>query len=263
MIFYFIPLIILILYNIKLAKPKGAEYLFYDSVSKDKSVCIKGIFAIIIMFSHVRGYIVCDNFFDNVYDKLLNFIGQQMVVMFLLYSGYGIIKSMRNNPHYMNDFLYKRVFRTHYHFLVALVFYIFIALVLGKGYSLVDYCFSLIGWSSIGNSNWYIFDTLVLYLITYFSFVRIGHPGWKNYYSCIIFSLLICIFILFLKIAEKQTYWYDTVLAFPLGMIFALCESKINNLFRKRQIYYWSTLLIAAAVYIFVNNSAYYIMFRC
>ena len=29
---------------------------------------------------------------------------------------------------------------------------------------------SLIGWKSIGNSNWYMFDILLLYVLTYVAF---------------------------------------------------------------------------------------------
>ncbi|MGX8679862.1 MAG: hypothetical protein ACSW8B_00560, partial [bacterium] len=36
--------------------------------------------------------------------------------------------------------------------------------------SLERFLYSLVGWSTIGNSNWFIFDTLVMYIFTYAAF---------------------------------------------------------------------------------------------
>lgn len=65
-------------------------------MSPDKTGAIKGIFVIIIVYSHVKQYLSVPYadpanklFFDVLY-----FLGQLMVVAFLFYSGYGVAVSV-------------------------------------------------------------------------------------------------------------------------------------------------------------------------
>ena len=64
-----------------------------DYMSKDNTNTIKGIFVILVFFSHSSQYIGVNNLtgtFDAPYVTMQNFLGQMIVSAFLFYSGFGI-----------------------------------------------------------------------------------------------------------------------------------------------------------------------------
>lgn len=143
-------------------------------LSRDTTTAIKGIFAIVILFSHTRQYLgptimesgMNLNQYNTIYNISLSLIGQLMVVMFLVYSGYGLVESYKNKKGtYVKGFLKKRVLKTLVHFDIAVILFLIVALILGHEYSAKEFLLSFIGWESIGNSNWFVFDIIILYLI--------------------------------------------------------------------------------------------------
>ena len=59
-----------------------------DYLSKDATNAIKGIFAVLILFSHMRGYLdLTFGWYNVAYVRILKSIGQMMVAPFLFYSG--------------------------------------------------------------------------------------------------------------------------------------------------------------------------------
>ena len=62
-----------------------------DYISLDSTNAIKGLFAVLILYSHMRQYLILtDTFANNWYLAILNYIGQMMVTMYLFYSGYAV-----------------------------------------------------------------------------------------------------------------------------------------------------------------------------
>lgn len=83
-----------------------------DYIDRGQTDSIKGIFAIIILYSHMRWGIIPppSGSYDRLFIFMLNFLGQLMVVMFLLYSGYGIMESLkRNKEKYIKTFFTHRL----------------------------------------------------------------------------------------------------------------------------------------------------------
>ena len=69
-----------------------------DYLSKDSTNAIKGIFAVVILYSHMRGYLdLSSGWYNTAYVRILKYIGQMMVAPFLFYSGYGIMESLKHN----------------------------------------------------------------------------------------------------------------------------------------------------------------------
>jgi membrane-bound acyltransferase YfiQ involved in biofilm formation len=207
-------------------------------MSLEATNAIKGIFAVIILYSHLRQYLVLsDTFVNNSYIEVLKYFGQMMVTMYLFYSGYGLMESLRRKPNYRKNFLRNRFLKILLHFDIAVLMYIILQFALGKKYSLLEYLGSLIGWNSIGNSNWFIFDILVLYLIFYLSmyFVeRFGkqinkHLGHLEI-AVLLVSFVFCLLLwYFLHRTKGQSWWMDNIMAFPLGMGYSLYRSKLEN----------------------------------
>lgn len=64
---------------------------FADYCSPERTGAIKGIFVFIVVLSHARSYFpILEAPQGAFYREFLNFFGQLMVVVFLMYSGYGV-----------------------------------------------------------------------------------------------------------------------------------------------------------------------------
>lgn len=203
-----------------------------DYIGRGSTDSIKGIFAIIILFSHMRGYVPIPTIgnYDMIYYSVLDFLGQLMVVMFLFYSGYGIMEALKRNiEKYTDTFLKRRLLRVWIMFAVAVTLYLILNQILGRHYDASTIVLSYIGWESIGNSNWFVFDILILYLFTYAS-LRISQRLGLNlkWISLLIFAMTFCLIVVF-YISGKGAWWYDTVLAFPIGMFFSIYKVKIEE----------------------------------
>lgn len=82
MLIFFAILILITLYKIRFSN------FHEDYMEKNQTDSIKGVFAIIILFSHFRGYVHLSNgFLDTSFLWIINLFGQLMVSLFFFYSG--------------------------------------------------------------------------------------------------------------------------------------------------------------------------------
>lgn len=226
-------------------------YLNYYSNALDNGggqpTCIKGIFALVIFLQHDRTYVVLkDNFVNNSFTMIFDIIGQLMVMMFLFYSGYGIIKSYVKKPNYFKSYPRTRILKTVVHFELAMLLYILLNLALGIKYGAKQILLSLIAWDSIGNSNWFIFCIVILYLAIYlcqFKFKTI---------KSLSFAVLICSFIYMLIVGIfKEWYWINTAFTLPLGMLYAVYQDKLESFFLKNKRNYFIFLFLTLISWVF------------
>lgn len=91
-----------------------------------------------------------------------------MVAMFMFYSGYGVMESIRSKGmNYVHSMPKKRILSTWIHFAFIVALYVLLTVAIGNEITLKQLLLSFIGWDSVGNSNWYIFDILCLYLMSF------------------------------------------------------------------------------------------------
>ena len=203
-----------------------------DYINKNQTDSIKGIFAIIILFSHMRDYLPpSSGSYDAAYYGMLNYLGQLMVVMFLFYSGYGIMEALRRDfRRYSDNFLTHRLLKVWLMFAIAVTIYMLLNLLLQRDYELKTVLMSYIGWESIGNSNWFVFDILVLYLFTYMSLKISAYANLNLKSVALIVALLsLALCLMFIRMG-KGAWWYDTVLAYPIGMYYSIYKDKIERI---------------------------------
>ena len=225
-------LIVILFFIVCLSEIRIADF-HDDYLSIPKTTSIKGIFVVLILLSHVRGYGVFN--MSNLGDLFLTLLGQMIVVMYFFYSGYGINKQYKKKGNdYIRYFPVKRILKTLIHFDVAVLLFIFLQLVLGEYYHFYDYLLALIGWTSVGNSNWFVFDILVLYFFTWIIFRFCARFSHSNRIIIILITILTIVFWIFLYIYRgSQQWWMNTILAFPLGVWYSNEEVRINCLFKK------------------------------
>lgn len=209
-------------------------YKHNDGVLSHQSTsAINGIFAIMIFISHISGYLTLDDLLlDNLYEKFQNFHGQLVVTTFLAFSGYGVMTQLlKRGKKYVDEMPVKRILKVLIHFDIAILLYLLVNFIFHREYSMFNIIFSFTGWTSVGNSNWYIFAILAMYLITYIS-AKLSKNNHK--YTCI-FSTIGCFLYVFLMYyVGKPERFFSTALCYVLGLWIAYYKDAILRIFSKQ-----------------------------
>ena len=227
----------------KFAKP--GEF-HKDYLSKEITTAVNGVFVILVFLRHFTQYV---KFSDSPIDRLfLDFntaLGQLLVTTFLFYSGYGIICSIKaKGESYVNTIPRKRISSVWLHFAIAVGLFLITDVIIGKEYQLKTILLAFTGWSSIGNSNWYIFAVLFLYLFVFISYKICK----KNmFFGLVLTSAMILIWVFVMMRMKRPSYTYNTLVCYPLGMLYALFKPQIEKIVMKNDIIY-STVLAAAFI---------------
>lgn len=223
-----------------------------DYIEKDQSNAIKGLFILLVFMRHILQRIKRSGFvFDRQIDLdaylLQDNIGQLVVVMFLFYSGYGVMKSLLiKGEDYLSSYPRKRLLTTLLNFDVAVCFFIILGFITKRPMSLSTVLLSFIGWDTVGNSNWYIFVILFCYLVFYLVFRAVQS---RHAFGALVVTLIVFLGMIALH-SVKPAHWYNTMLVFPAGIYFALCYNSLERIIQK---YYWLFLAILLAVFLLLH----------
>ena len=222
MIYFFIAYCIICLFGCKLCFKTE-----YDYLSRDVTTSVKGIFILMVFFSHFNSYVQYTELLDRIYTIPFSLIGQGMVTMFLFYSGYGVMEQIKRRDNYVSSMPVNRILSTLFQFAIAIVLFALLRFSLSEPFTVKKFVLSLIGWDSLGNSNWYIFAVLCMYVITYISFKVFSGSHKKaaifNLAATTIYIVVMC------YIAHKPSHWYNTALLYPFGMLWSLYRDKLDK----------------------------------
>ncbi len=208
---------------------RTGEYMSFQRTSM-----LNGCFILIVFLSHAFSYLPAGselNMVDLCGRMLCGLLGQLMVAGFFYYSGFGIMESItRKGQAYLDQFPRQRFFKVLLHFDIAVLCFWLLAWLINKSYDWETILLAYTGWTSIGNSNWFICVTLLLYLITYISFRWCGRWRWLTLWGgsfMLILALMVC---------GKGSWWYDTLLCFPAGMLFSHVRQKVERFLARSRI---------------------------
>lgn len=206
-----------------------------DYLSKKNTNIIRGIFLILVFFSHFISYKpeFQNTWIDTMGIKWIKSIGQLMVTLFLFYSGYGIMESVaKKGKEYIDNLPKRRILPTIIHFDIAVLIYMLVSGYLQNStFSIKRLILALVGWGGFGNSNWYIFCIVILYFIAFLSLKSFSNKR----------NALISIFIgtvLFTVIMSfyKEPWWYNTAYCFVLGACYSVYKEKIENFIKGKEV---------------------------
>lgn len=233
---FLLLLVLIVIFSTKFYKKK----FNYDFLERNQTLCINGIFVILVFLRHVTDYFDTSSSFNQVYNLVDSYLNQLIVTTFLFYSGYGIYESIKNKDNYVDTKLPKRIKKLYFNFLIVVISFLVMNLFLNIKYDIKTIILSLFAWETIGNSNWYMFAIMVMYLITYgcFKFFK------DNKLSLIAITLFGYLFIIFL-IIFKECWWYNTVICFILGLWVSYYKDKILKLLTGNNYTYIFCLIIA------------------
>ena len=232
----------------------GLKYNEYgynkDYMSFDTTNAIKGIFILFVFIKHATPYVSNSGYLyaglgDEWFKIVNSYVGQWIVAMFLFYSGYGIMESIKKKgERYIASIPTKRLLNVLLNFDIAVLIYIVILYIYnGEWMGIEKYVLSFVGWESVGNSNWYIFVIMLAYLATYVSFklLNISH---KNYaLPCIITNILLLVLMVVLSYL-KEKWWYDTILCFGIGLLYSNYKCQIEEVVKKKFNIFFVILLL-------------------
>lgn len=263
MILIYVLLILLLYID---CKPCLTINSFNDGyLSVDTCAIIKGFFVILVFLRHGIQYITCTkNLLNNLFFIVDSYSGQLIVAMFLFYSGYGIYESFkRKKEQYVKSFFVHRFIPTYCNFFICVFFYFLLSVAINEDYSIKRIILAFIGWDDIGNSNWYMFVTFVLYILFYICFNNCK----SDFIKILIFSVLSFVLAVILYFV-KPSYWYNTLLCFSLGLWWSYKKESIEKfLFFSKKNYYLAVLIsIVCFIFLFflsINISELYIILSC
>ena len=252
MIFFVLVLLLIVFSSISAAKPNEFQK---DYISIDSTNAIKGIFVILILFSHGWGYIDLGGVYDDPYIAMQNHLNQMVVAMFLFYSGYGIMEQIKKKDfEYIKKIPKKRFPNLLLNYDIAILLFLALNIFMGKEVTLKKFLLSLIAWDGLGNSSWYIFDTFVVYIFTFISFFAIKWIKNKHFklVSIILLTALTVGYIYFLiHTGVKNHIWYNTIILFPLGFWYSYFKDIVEKILMKNDIIYSCAALALFAVYLY------------
>ena len=235
MILFFFAVIVLSFYKIQCIRPGAGLNAAY--LAPDRTTSIKGIFVLLVFLSHANNYLLSMPAYtaDVLNQPYINFqshLGQGVVVMFLFYSGYGVMESIKKKGTlYVHAIPKRRILKTLLHFDIAVLLYLFLDLALGTlaRRSPLTVLLAFTGWTSLGNSNWYIFAVLMLYLFTFIAFSRLAEKPARALWVVTGFTAVYIAVLAFLK----DAWWFDTVLLYPIGMWYSFGKVRIESFLRQ------------------------------
>lgn len=212
-------------------------------LSHENTTIVNGIFVLLIFLNHSREYFtLSDDLLGSLYLHFLNFCNQWVVVTFLAFSGYGVMRQIsKGGEAYIAQFPVRRLLKTWVNFAAAILLYLAMNCALGISYSAPEIAGSFIGLTSVGNSNWYMFAILLMYLLTYLA-ARVllrGNAGRMEERTGRRLALLVTLgTVLYLIVAQLllPSRFSSTILCYPLGLWIGLYEERLLALYRARPI---------------------------
>lgn len=223
-----------------------SKFLPNEILSKENTLSLKGIFAVIVMLHHISqidtNYVILNKF---------NNMGMYSVSIFFFISFYGMVKQLKiTNRKYLDNFLPKRFLVVIIPVIIVSIVYILIGIIFYKNsYDFISIIKIYAKGSALIKNGCYLNIILVFYLVFYFIYKYI-----KNIISAsFVFSIFIILTILFIKNMEFGIWWYNSLFAVIFGVVVALFEEKILVIIKNVKINY-SLMFISTVLFYLLNN---------
>lgn len=235
------------LWNVQLKTTDNRNYIT-DYMSMEKTTAIKGIFILIVFFSHFNTYVDFTSAGDIAYLANYKQIGQRMVTLFMFYSGYGVMESIKKkHMSYVHKMPVNRILGTFFRFDIAVLLFLIVQLIIGTDLDPKRVILAFTSWGAIGNSNWYIFAIIVCYALTFISFEIFRDKG-KYIPGAVCLTVLLAAYVIVFHFTElRPTRYYNTVLCYAIGVFFSLFKDKFDKLFGNNSTL-WAVTFFASVI---------------
>jgi len=204
-------------------RPGGPDV---DDLNRQATTTINGLFLLLVVFSHFMTYIPLPHDLAKLTQVWMLVKGQLIVTTFLFFSGYGIyIQFEKRGRNYLKTFPKHRLLFLWLKFAVAVTIYLIISLLTPHVVTLPHALLSYLGLTTIGNSAWYIFIILFLYLLTYLAW-ELFPTNNRRAIAFIIIGSGVYMFVAGWLLPE---YYASTVFCYVAGMLYAHYKPAIEQ----------------------------------
>ena len=228
-LFLYLGAFLIFVFSLKIKNKEDASIL-----DKNFSNSLKTLFIFLIVLSHILGALSYNGVLSKPLALFRFAMGQMCVTPFFLISGFGLFEGYKkygnsyNKKVFLNHFLKILMFTA-----ICLVPYLIYDLLVNGTKPFYVYPLAFIGLTNLGNQNWFIFAILFVYLFTFLvGLLKIKN----NYWNLLIITLGCVAYIVAFRLLGYGSYWYDTILAFPVGILFSINKAKIEKWLSKKSV---------------------------
>ena len=240
----------------------GFKKFHDDFMDLEVTKAVRGIAAIGVILHHISQE---QDFQEAGVISLFVNIGFLFVSIFFFCSGYGLVKSLKTKPDYLNGFFRRRLSVLIVPYYVSIVLYTIFYFATGTRFAPVQWITNTLGVTLVNSYCWYVIVISILYVLFYLVYKHIKNDKIR---LTIVIAFIILLGVIFSFNGHfawwsgknnwwlrgydptwwKQQYvfwfsgewWVNSAIAFWLGLIFATYEEKIVAWFKKL---YWLKLL--------------------
>ena len=170
-------------------------------------------------------------------------MGYMFVGVFLFCSGLGLYKSLRTKPDYLKGFCRRRILPVVIAFYLSEFIYTGVRLLMGEQMDLTKILWYLSGLHMANFNAWYVIVIPFFYLAFWAAFRLCRREGAAIF---LVFAFTLAYTVLGAFIDHQSDWWmrgewwYNSIILFPLGILFGKFEKQVTRFFRKG---YWFWLL--------------------
>ena len=217
--------------------PQNKEYLSVESTSG-----LRGFLALGIIFHHLSPLVKTGEEFSN-----FSYMGTYIVSIFFFLSAYGLYVQNESKENYLDYFLEKRLSKIMVPFFIISLIYMFARFVNGQLMDLNFFINLFKKGSTIIYNGWFVDIIILMYVFFYISF--------KFFQNKLLSIVLNTIFIIcYICLAIKLGYsfwWYNSVLPFIIGLIWAKNQNKIDRFLDR---YYFIAIILVTVLLFFSHK---------
>jgi hypothetical protein len=234
------------------------ETAFFDRISGKE---IQGALAVFIIFHQTVIALDADGK-DSGDLRFFYYYGILAVAFFFFSSGFGLLKRWMTDENYIKGFMRRRIFTVLVPFFICNYIYLTDAL-LNNIASRMHFGFgevicSFFGIFLINNEMWFAVEIMILYIAFRLVFAKVKKP-----LTGIIIMTFVVLAMMTIGLFSghsdtgvmsywfKGEWWYNTLLMFPLGMLYAYKEDRINRVVKRAFV---AVLLGSAVLFVILDH---------
>lgn len=210
-----------------------------EALSLRQSKAIQGFLAVCIMFHHI-GQKTCASWLfppTRIQQGLGFFVplGYIMVAVFLFFNGYGVYKSFHAKENYLKGFMKKRILPVVLALYSTTVIFFIARILVGEKMDATKTWQYLTSIKLCNPNTWYVIVLPFFYLFFYLAFRFIKKDGLA---VAAVFGLVLLYMLEATRLDHNDywirgEWWYNCVILFPMGILFAKYEKSLMAFFKK------------------------------
>ena len=180
-------------------------------------------------------------------------LGYLFVGVFLFCSGMGLYKSLHSKQDYLKGFFRRRILPIIIAYYLSEFIYTVVRLAMGQKMFTAELVWYLSGLHMANGNAWYVVVIPFFYLVFWAAFRFCKREGTAIFW---VFLFTLGYTVLGASINHQNDWWlqgewwYNSIILFPVGLLFAKHEERITGFLKKRYMF-WLILFFAGTILLF------------